>query len=100
MLVAALLAAAWLLVKPLLHWVVRWQLDAIHTAMAWGVFLVLVLLVPHAAERRHAGWAATFAALAVALNPIWPPAAPARAFTIASIAGGVILAVYAIRRWR
>jgi len=100
MLVAALGAAAWLLVDPLLHWFLRWQLDPVREVMGWLTFGVLALLVPHAAERRHAGWAATFAGLTVALNPFWPLGAPDRAMTVLSTAAGVALAVYALRRWK
>ncbi len=95
-----LAAAAWLLVEPFLHWFIRWQLDPLRFGMACVVLAALGAGSFHAAGRRHAGWSAVFAALAVALNPIWPLDAPARAIAGASIMAGVLLAIYAVRRWK
>lgn len=99
-LVLALVAAAWLLVSPFLHWLVRWQLDPLRLALASGVVVVLALCSLHAAQQRRAEWSAIFAALSVALNPLWPMAAPARVLSAISISAGVALAIYAIRRWK
>ncbi|MBM4112922.1 MAG: hypothetical protein FJ253_06040 [Phycisphaerae bacterium] len=99
-LVLALVAAAWLLIEPLLHWLVRWQFDPWREFAAWLVLGALVASALHASNQKRAGWSAAFAALAVALNPVWPIGAPGRVIASASIGAGAALAMYAIRRWK
>lgn len=95
-----LAAAAWLLIEPLLHWFVRWQLSPLREIAGWGVLAALVASSMHAVQERRAGWSACTAALAVALNPAFPPALPHRFAASLSIGAGVTLAVYALRRWK
>lgn len=96
----ALAAAAWLLLQPFMHWLVRWQIEPLRLTIAVIVCAIFMLLVSHAAKRRHATWSGCFAAIAVAINPIWPIAAPERAHMLIGTVAGVVAAIYAVRRWK
>ena len=98
-LVLAFAASAWLLLQPFLHWLVRWRIDTFRFTIEIVVCATFALLVAHAGQRRHANWSAVFAALAVAINPIWPIMAPERASAIIALVAGVAAAIYATRRW-
>lgn len=98
-LILAFAAAAWLLAQPFLTWMVRWQVEPARFIVECAIAAILAVLVGHASQRRHSNWSAVFAALTVALNPIWPIAAPPNAVMAIGIAGGALVAIYAIRRW-
>jgi len=99
-LVLGFVAAAWLLVQPFLHWLVRWQIDGMRFAIECMVAAIFALLAGHAVRGNFAAWAAIFAALTVALNPFWPVAAPERASAIMALVAGVSAALYGARRWQ
>ncbi|MBX3354509.1 MAG: hypothetical protein KF724_02290 [Phycisphaeraceae bacterium] len=99
-LVLALAASAWLLLQPFLHWMVHWRIDRYRFIVDITVCVIFAMLVAHAVNRRHARWGVTFAALVVALNPLWPLQAPARGMMAITIAAGVASALYAVRRWK
>lgn len=100
MLILGFVAAAWLLLQPFLHWLVRWQIDGARSMIEVVIATILALLAGHAVHGNFASWAGIFAALAVAMNPFWPIAAPERAQAIIALVAGVSAALYGARRWQ